>query len=193
MIELPELLLADATAWRVWLAEHHGEAGVWLVLHKKGGAVTSMTYDQALDGALRFGWIDGQKGSRDAGSFRQRFTPRTSRSPWSARNVDHVARLSAAGLMHAAGQAAVDAAKADGRWDKAYAGQRGADLPADLAGAIAANPVAAAALDTLSATNRYALIYRANAVKRPETRARKIVQFVEMLARGETIYPQKPR
>jgi len=191
MAALPELLLRDAPAWRAWLSGHHGEPGVWLVLHKRGGTVTSLTYDEALDEALCFGWVDGQKGSRDEGSFRQRFTPRRSRSPWSARNVDHVARLTEAGMMHAAGQAAVDAAKANGQWDNAYAGQGNAQVPDDLAAAIAANSGAAAMFTTLSSTNRYALIYRVNAVKRAETRARKIVQFVDMLARGETIYPQK--
>ncbi|MGZ4516611.1 MAG: YdeI/OmpD-associated family protein [Mycobacteriaceae bacterium] len=192
-MELPELLVADAPAWREWLEQHHADSpGVWLVLHKKGGEVTTLTYAQALDEALCFGWIDGQLGRRDASSYRQRFTPRKARSAWSARNADHVARLSAEGRMRPAGQAAADAAKADGRWDKAYAGQGSATMPADLSAAIAANPAAAAMLETLSSTNRYALIYRVNAVKRAETRARKIAQFVEMLARGETVYPQKP-
>lgn len=192
-MELPELLIADAPAWREWLEQHHADSpGVWLVLHKKGGEVTTLTYSQALDEALCFGWIDGQLGRRDASSYRQRFTPRKARSAWSAHNADHVARLSAEGRMHPAGHAAVDAAKADGRWDKAYAGQGSATMPEDLTSAIAANPAAAAMLETLSSTNRYALIYRVNAVKRAETRARKIAQFVEMLARGETVYPQNP-
>lgn len=190
MAELPELLLPDAVAWREWLTEHHGEPGVWLVLHKRGGAVTALTYDQALDEALCFGWVDGQLGRRDGESYRQRFTPRASRSSWSARNVGHVERLTKAGRMHPVGQAAVEAAKSDGRWDKAYAGQANASMPEDLAAAIAANLAAAAMLGTLSATNRYAMIYRVNAVKRPETRARKIAAFVEMLARGQTPYPQ---
>ncbi len=190
-IELPELLLSDAAAWRSWLEAHHSAPGVWLVLHKKGGAVTTLDYDQALDEALCFGWVDGQKGSRDGGSFRQRFTPRTTRSAWSARNVGHVDRLTKGGRMHPVGQAAVAAAKADGRWDKAYAGAANATMPPDLEAAIAANPAAAAMLGTLSSTNRYALIYRVNAVKRAETRAAKIARFVGMLSRGETIYPQK--
>ncbi len=192
-IELPELLLPDAAAWRAWLMAHHDAPGVWLVLHKKGGTVTSLTYDEALDEALCFGWVDGQKGSRDGDSFRQRFTPRTPRSAWSARNVAHVDRLTKAGRMRLAGQEAVQAAKANGQWDKAYAGQGSAEIPEDLAGAIAANPAAQATFGHLNATNRYALTYRVNAVTRPETRARKIAQFVEMLARGETIYPQQGR
>ncbi len=190
-VELPELLLSDAAAWRDWLGEHHdGSPGVWLVLHKKGGMVTALTYDQALDEALCFGWIDGQVGRRDDSSYRQRFTPRRPRSRWSARNVDHVARLVTSGRMHTSGQAAVDAAKADGRWDAAYAGQGSATMPQDLAAAISASPTAQATLDTLSSTNRYALIYRVDAVKKATTRERKIAQFVEMLERGETPYPQ---
>ncbi len=191
-VEVPELLLPDALAWRDWLGQHHGQSpGVWLVLHKKGGEVTTLTYDQALDEALCFGWIDGQRGSRDRASYRQRFTPRKSRSAWSARNVEHVKRLVAAGRMQASGQAAVDAAQADGRWDAAYAGQASATMPPDLEAAIQANPAAEAMLGTLSSTNRYALIYRVNAVKGVATRARKIAQFVAMLESGETPYPQK--
>ena len=191
-VELLELLLIDARAWRDWLGQHHGQSpGVWLVLHKKGGEVTTLTYDQALDEALCFGWIDGQRASRDGASYRQRFTPRRSRSAWSARNVEHVQRLVAAGRMEASGQAAVDAAQADGRWDAAYAGQGSATLPADLEAAITANPAAEAMLGTLSSTNRYALIYRVNAVKGVATRAKKIAQFVAMLESGETPYPQK--
>jgi uncharacterized protein YdeI (YjbR/CyaY-like superfamily) len=191
-VELPELVLPDAAAWRAWLAEHHEESqGVWLVLHKKGGSVTTLTYAKALDEALCFGWIDGQSGSRDEGSYRQRMTPRRARSPWSARNVGHIARLEQEGRMHPAGRAAVEAAKADGRWDRAYAGPATAVVPDDLAAAVAANPAAQATFDQLGSTNRFALIYRLNSVKRAETRSRKIEQFVEMLARGETPYPQK--
>jgi uncharacterized protein YdeI (YjbR/CyaY-like superfamily) len=192
MIELPELLVDDAPAWRAWLERSHDEhSGVWLVLHKKGGTVTSLTYDQALDEALCFGWVDGQKGKRDEHSFRQRFTPRRRASPWSARNVGHVARLVESGRMHAAGLAAVDAAKADGRWDAAYQGQSAAQVPADLAEALATNPAATATFEALNAANRYAIIYRLNAVKRAETRGRKLAGFVEMLARGEALHPQK--
>jgi uncharacterized protein YdeI (YjbR/CyaY-like superfamily) len=193
-VELPELLVSDATRWREWLAEHHADSpGVWLVLHKKGGTVTTVTYDQALDEALCFGWIDGQVTRRDEGSFRQRFTPRTKRSPWSERNRDNIARLTAAGSMQPAGMAAVEAAQADGRWDRAYARQSEAVVPDDLAGAIAASPRAQATFDTLNAINRFALIYRVGSVKRADTRARKIAGFVEMLERGETIHPQKPK
>ena len=190
--DLAELLVADALEWRAWLDEHHAESpGVWLVLHKKGGDVTRLTYDGALDEALCFGWIDGQVGKRDAGSMFQRFTPRTKRSPWSSRNVGHIARLREQDRMHAAGLAAVEAAKADGRWEAAYAGPATAVTPADLLEAIAANPEAQRMYDVLTSGNRYALSWRLGQVKRQVTRARKIEEFVAMLARHETIHPQR--
>ncbi|MCP9001824.1 YdeI/OmpD-associated family protein [Pseudarthrobacter sp. RMG13] len=191
-IELEELLVADAAEWRRWLEQHHATSpGVWLVLHKKGGNTTELDYDAALDEALCFGWIDGQVIKRDADSYSQRMTRRTLKSPWSARNVGHVARLEAAGKMTDAGRAAVDAAKADGRWEIAYSGQATAEVPPDLAAAIAAVPAAQAMFDVLTSVNRYALIYRTNSVKQAATRERKIAGFVEMLARGEAPYPQK--
>ncbi|WP_026556768.1 YdeI/OmpD-associated family protein [Arthrobacter sp. 35W] len=191
---LPELLVPDAAAWRDWLAEHHATSpGVRLVLHKKGGNVTSLLYAEALDAALCFGWIDGVAGSRDDGSHLRRFTPRTARSIWSKINVGHIARLQEAGLMQPAGLAAVDAAKADGRWEVAYSGQASSEVPEDLAAAIAANPDAAAMFEVLTATNRYALVYRVGSVKTAATRVKKIAGFVDMLARGETPYPQKRR
>jgi uncharacterized protein YdeI (YjbR/CyaY-like superfamily) len=192
--ELPELLVPDAAAWRGWLADNHAlSPGVWLVLGKKGGTVTSLTYDDALDEALCFGWIDGQVAKRDAGSYRQRTTPRGPKSAWSARNVGHVERLEAAGRMHEAGRAAVAAAKADGRWEMAYAGQAAAELPADLVAAVAEVPAAQAMFEVLSAVNRFALYYRLNALKTPAARDRKIAEFVQMLARHEAPYPQKKR
>lgn len=192
--ELPELLLPDADAWRAWLAANHATSrGVWLVQHKKGGAVTSLTYEQALDHALCFGWVDGQIGRRDEGSYVTRFTPRGPKSKWSKLNVANVERLEAAGLMTEAGRAVVQSAKADGRWEMAYAGQATAEVPEDLAGAIAANPEAQAMFEALTSVNRYAIIYRLGTVKKPETRARKIAEYVDMLARQETIYPQKRR
>jgi uncharacterized protein YdeI (YjbR/CyaY-like superfamily) len=191
-IELEELLVPDAQAWRAWLEANHADSpGVWLVLHKKGGDVTELDYEAALLEALCFGWIDGQARKRDAGSSFQRMTRRGPRSPWSQRNVARVARLEAEGRMTAAGRAAVDSAKADGRWDAAYAGQATAEVPADLAEAIAAVPAAQEMFDVLTSVNRYALVYRTNSVKRAATRERKIAGFVEMLARGETPYPQQ--
>lgn len=190
--ELQELLVPDAAEWRAWLESHHADSpGVWLVLHKKGGEVTVLDYDAALDEALCFGWIDGQAKRRDGGSYFQRMTRRNPKSPWSERNVGHVARLEAAGKMAAAGRAAVESAKADGRWEAAYSGQATAVVPEDLAVAIAAVPEAQAMFDVLTSVNRYALIYRTNSVKQAATRERKIAGFVEMLARGETPYAQK--
>ncbi|SCL29165.1 Uncharacterized conserved protein YdeI, YjbR/CyaY-like superfamily, DUF1801 family [Micromonospora rhizosphaerae] len=191
--ELPELTVPDAAAWRAWLGEHHADpGGVWLVLAKRDRpAPTTLTYDQALDEALCHGWIDGQVRRRDDNTYRQRFTPRRARSPWSARNVGIVTRLTAEGRMQPAGIAEVERAKADGRWDVAYAGQSSADVPADLAAALAAEPRAREMFDILTAQNRYAVIYRIGTAKRAETRQRRIAQFVAMLARGETLYPQR--
>lgn len=194
MAELEELLVKDAAQWREWLQAHHGDSpGVWLVLHKKGGSVTELDYEAALQEALCFGWIDGQGRRRDEESSFQRMTRRGPRSVWSARNVERIERLEAAGKMTPAGRAAVDAAKANGRWEAAYAGSATAELPADLAAAIAAEPRAQAMFDVLSSVNRYALIYRTNAVKLAATREKKIARFVEMLARYETPYPQAKR
>jgi uncharacterized protein YdeI (YjbR/CyaY-like superfamily) len=192
--QLVELVVPDAAGWHGWLDQHHSDhPGVWLVLHKKDGRVTTLTYHQALDEALSFGWIDGQIGRRDEETYRQRFTPRRSSSPWSARNVEHVARLAEAGRMQPAGVTAVDAAKADGRWQAAYHGQANAQTPTDLSEALAASPAAAATYEQLDAANRYAIIYRLNAVKLPQTRTRKLAQYIDMLSRGDTIHPQKPR
>ncbi|MCY0905578.1 YdeI/OmpD-associated family protein [Arthrobacter sp. H14-L1] len=192
--ELAELLVPDEQAWRGWLAENHGSSpGVRLVLHKKGGSVTALTYAAALKEALCFGWIDGVIGRRDEGSYLTRFTPRRQGSAWSKNNVDNVARLREEGLMQPAGEAAVAAAQADGQWERAYAGQRTAVVPADLAAAVAADPRAQAMFDVLTATNRYALIYRVGAAKNAAARDAKIAGFVRALAAGETPYPQKRR
>ncbi|GAB2709302.1 YdeI/OmpD-associated family protein [Arthrobacter bambusae] len=193
-VELEELIVKDAAEWRSWLEKNAADSpGVWLVLHKKGGNVTELDYAAALDEALCFGWIDGQGRRRDDESVFQRMTRRGPKSPWSKRNVGHIARLEAEGKMTPAGWAAVDSAKADGRWEAAYVGQADAEVPEDLAAAIAAVPEAQAMFDVLTAVNRYSLIYRTNSVKKAETRARKIAGFVEMLARQETPYPQKKK
>ncbi|MFI2754232.1 YdeI family protein [Cellulomonas sp. P22] len=192
--DLPELLVPHADAWRAWLDEHHADsAGVWLVLHKKGGTVTELTYAAALDEALCYGWIDGQARSRDGESSFQRMTPRRPRSRWSARNVEHVGRLEEQGRMREAGRAQVRAAQADGRWEAAYHGSATVQVPDDLAVALAAEPAAKAWFDALTSTNRFAVLNRIGAVKRPETRTRKIAETVERLGRGETPYPQKRR
>lgn len=191
--EPPELTLADAAAWRAWLGEHHGDpTGVWLVLAKKGvPAPTSLSYDQALDEALCHGWIDGQARRRDEATYRQRFTPRRARSPWSKRNVGFVDRLVSEGRMHPAGVAEVERAKRDGRWEAAYAGPANIEVPADLSAALAEEPLARAMFEILTSQNRYAILHRVNEAKRSETRARRIQKFVAMLVRGETLYPQK--
>ena len=192
-VELPELIVRDAAAWREWLANHHADpTGVWLVLAKKGTEKpTSLTYDQALDEALCHGWIDGQAGRRDEATYRQRFTPRRRRSAWSKRNTGIAERLIAEERMHPAGHAEVERAKADGRWEAAYAGPASMEVPPDLAEALAAEPKAQAMFEALNSQNRYAILYRIATAKRAETRARKIEQFVAMLSRGETVHPQK--
>jgi len=191
----PHLIMRDAAAWRTWLAENVDErAGVWLVLAKKGTTdPTSLSYAAALEEALCHGWIDGQARRRDEGTYVQRFTPRRRRSMWSQRNVGIVERLTAEGRMHPQGLSEVARAKADGRWEVAYAGPATAEIPADLTEALAARPEAQAMFENLTSQNRFAMLHRLGAAKRPETRARRIEQYVDMLARGETFYPQRKR
>ncbi|MET7877318.1 YdeI/OmpD-associated family protein [Micromonospora profundi] len=190
--ELDELIVADVDGLRAWLSVNHATSpGIWLALTRKGGTVTALTWQDAVDEGLCFGWIDGQARKRDAESSWIRFTPRRPRSSWSQINVAHVTRLEAQGRMQPSGRAAVEAAKADGRWAAAYAPPSRAEVPPDLLAAIAANPAAQAMFDVLTKSNRFALIHRLNAVKRAETRERKIVEFVAMLAGNETFYPQK--
>ena len=185
----------DASEWHGWLLGNHSESkGVWLVLAKKGTTrPTTLLYDKALDEAICFGWIDGQLGRRDNETFRRRFTPRNARSPWSQRNVAIAERLRVLGRMHRSGEDEVRKAKEDGRWTTAYAGQANVEVPEDLAEALMANPRAWAMFETLTSANRYAILYRIETTKKIETRVRRIEQFVEMLARGDTIHPQGPR
>jgi uncharacterized protein YdeI (YjbR/CyaY-like superfamily) len=186
-----ELLLADARSWRSWLGTHHQGDGVWLVLAKKDVTEpTSLTYDEALAEALCHGWIDGQVRRRDDRTYRQRFTPRRARSSWSKRNVEIYERLLAAGRVQPPGLAAVARAKANGRWEAAYAGPATIEVPDDLAVALANEPTAQAMFESLTSQNRYAVLYRIHEAKRSDTRARRIERFVAMLARGETIHPQ---
>jgi uncharacterized protein YdeI (YjbR/CyaY-like superfamily) len=191
--EQPALTVSDAAAWRAWLAEHHEESQeVWLSLAKKGKTEpTSLTYDEALEEALCHGWIDGQVRRGDERAYRQRFTPRRARSAWSKRNVALAERLTSEGRMHPAGTAAVERAKADGRWEAAYAGQATIEVPGDLAAALSAEPTAKAMFEKLSSQNRYSVLLRIEQAKRADTRARRIEQFTAMLARGETLHPQK--
>jgi uncharacterized protein YdeI (YjbR/CyaY-like superfamily) len=192
--DLQELVVADAEALRAWLVNHHATSpGVWLALTRKGGTVTTLTWQQAVDEALCFGWIDGQARKRDEATSWIRFTPRRPRSAWSQRNVANVARLEAQGRMLPSGRAAVALAQADGRWAAAYAPSSEAEVPADLMAAVAADPAAQAMFDVLTKANRFALIHRINSVKRAQTRERKISEFVAMLARQETINPQRAK
>jgi uncharacterized protein YdeI (YjbR/CyaY-like superfamily) len=187
----------DAAAFEAWLARNHQSVPeLWLKLHKKASGLRSVTYVEALDVALCWGWIDGLRKAFDERSFLQRFTPRRARSIWSQVNREHVARLTAAGRMTEHGQRQVDAARADGRWDAAYAPIRSAapgSVPLDLRTAIDANPRAKATFASLNRMNLFALTFRTSAMKSPAGRARKIAALVQMLARGETIVPLPAR
>lgn len=187
--DLPVEEFASAKAWERWLARNHAKSpGVWLRIAKKGSGVTTVSHAEALEVALCYGWIDGLRHKHDDTCFRQRFTPRTRTSKWSKINRDKVTALATAGRMRPAGQAQIDAAKADGRWDAAYAGSRAMDVPDDLERALRRNAKARRKFESLDSRNRYAILYRIHDAKRPETRARRIAQFVTMLAEGRTIY-----
>jgi uncharacterized protein YdeI (YjbR/CyaY-like superfamily) len=184
------LFFASRPEWEAWLERHHDDqGGAWLRLAKKGSGIESVGYPDVLEVALCFGWIDAQRRPLDDACFLQRFTPRRARSRWSRANRDWATRLIESGLMREPGVREVERAKADGRWDAAYEGQRTAEVPDDLRRALDGNDAAARAFAGLSAQNRYSILYRVQDTKRPETRARRIAQFVEMLARGETIHP----
>lgn len=193
MIETPELLVADAAAWHAWLEGNHATSpGARLVLAKKGATKpTRLTYDEALPEALCYGWIDGHLTRRDDVTYRVRFTPRRASSSWSQRNVETAERLIAEGRIQPAGLAEVKRAQADGRWARAYGGSASIEVPEDLRDALAASPQARAMWDVLTRTNRYAVLYRVHEAKRSETRARRITQYVEMLASGDTPHPQQ--
>ena len=184
-------------AFATWMkANHARETELWLKIHKKGSGLPTVTNTQALDVALCWGWIDGIRKSFDDQSFLQRYTPRRVRSIWSQINRDHVARLTAAGRMTPHGQRQVDAARADGRWDAAYAPMRStneATITEDLRAAIEANPRARKTFRTLGRQNLFSLAFRTNNLKTPAGRAKKISALVAMLARGETITPERPR
>jgi uncharacterized protein YdeI (YjbR/CyaY-like superfamily) len=187
--DLPVEEFASAKAWERWLARHHATApGLWLVIAKKGTGVVTVEIVDAIEIALCYGWIDGLRHGHDATYFRQRFTPRKPRSKWSQINRDRAEALIAAGRMRPAGQAQVDAAKADGRWDAAYAGARTIEVPDDLTRALRRNARARRAFEALDSTNRYAILFRIHDAKRPETRSRRIEQFVTMLEQGRTIH-----
>jgi uncharacterized protein YdeI (YjbR/CyaY-like superfamily) len=192
--ETPVMSFASRKAWQTWIARHHATSkGVWLQIAKQGADRKSVTYPEALDVSLCYGWIDGQRKSFDEDCYLQKFTPRTPKSIWSKINCDKVQALIAKGEMQAAGLAAIERAKADGRWNAAYAGQRTMTVPDDLQAALDRDKKAAAFFTTLNSQNRYAILFRIHNAKKAETRARRIDQFVRMLARHETIYPQAPK
>jgi uncharacterized protein YdeI (YjbR/CyaY-like superfamily) len=183
----------DARAWGRWLARHHATStGLWVRLAKKGADTPSVTYAEAVDEALCWGWIDAQKRPLDEHWWLQRFTPRGPRSIWSKINRDKVAALVAADRMAPPGIAAVERAKANGQWDAAYDSPRTATVPDDLAAALAGSQRAAAMFATLDAANRYAILFRVQTAKKAETRARRIAELVAMLARDETLHPAPP-
>ena len=187
-------LFKNAKAFETWLKKHHAASdGLWLQIAKKGADEPSVTYLEAIEIALCWGWIDGQKKGLDDQHFLQRFTPRRAKSIWSKINVAKVATLIEAGRMQPAGQAQIDAAKADGRWEGAYDGARSATMPDDLQAALDANIQAKTFFATVNASNRYAVLWRVQTAVKPETRARRIAQLVEMLARGEAVHIFKPK
>lgn len=186
------LRLDSQAAWAQWLAANLEHDGVWLLHAKKDSGVTTVTYQEALEVALCFGWIDGQRKAVDAQFFKQRWTPRRARSIWSKVNRDKALAYIADGRMQPSGLAQVERARADGRWDAAYGGFGTAEVPPDLQAAFALYPGSAAFFATLNAQNRYALLFRIHGAKKAETRARRIAEFAAMLARGETIHPLRP-
>jgi uncharacterized protein YdeI (YjbR/CyaY-like superfamily) len=187
---LPVLSFPSQAAWRAWLAEHHAaSSGLWLKIAKQGSGTATVTYAEAIEAALCYGWIDGQKDRFDDASWLQRFTPRGQRSKWSKINRGKAEELMARGEMQPAGHREVERAKADGRWQAAYASQSAATVPDDLQQELEKNPAARDFFATLSSVNRYAILYRLHDAKKPETRARRLAKFVAMLNEGRTIHP----
>jgi uncharacterized protein YdeI (YjbR/CyaY-like superfamily) len=188
--QLESLYFESPADWEAWLEAHHADSpGVWLQIAKAGAGVASATYAQALEVALCYGWIDGQKAALDERFWRQKFTPRRARSGWSRVNREKVTELMAVGRMRPAGLRQVELAQADGRWDAAYASQRTMAVPPDLERAFETHPAARDFFGTLNSANRYAVLYRIETAKRPETRAARIEKLVAMLERGEKIHP----
>jgi len=187
---LPTIAFSSPSEWEAWLEENHAAAdGVWIKIAKKATVIESVRYPGVLETALAFGWIDGRREALDERHFLQRFTPRRPRSRWSRINRETAERLIAEGTMRAAGLAEVERARSDGRWDAAYEGQRRSTVPDDLQRELDARPGAKANFADLNSQNRYAILYRLQDAKRPETRARRLAKFVAMLEAGETIYP----
>jgi uncharacterized protein YdeI (YjbR/CyaY-like superfamily) len=189
-VELATLPFETKKKWADWLAKQHDKsAGVWLKLAKKDSRIPSVTYEEALDVALCYGWIDGQKKSFDGQYWLQKFTPRGPKSIWSKINTEKAEKLIARGEMRPAGLKAIEAARQDGRWDAAYSSQKNMSVPADFQAALDRNKKAKAFFATLNSVNRYAILFRIQTAKKAETRARRIQQFLEMLERSEKLYP----
>lgn len=177
---------AKAADFETWLQEHHASSdGIWVRIAKRGSGQSTVTYEEAVEAALCFGWIDGQKGRGDGDSWLQRFSPRRKASRWSRKNRETAERLLAAGRMTKAGIAEVERARADGRWDLAYEGQARATVPDDLAKELEKDPELAAAFESLDRSSRFSIIWRINDARRPETRARRVAHFIEMLRTHE--------
>ena len=186
------LTFSNASEWEAWLAKHHDRSGAVLLRIPKGNG-SDLTYARALDAALSWGWIDSHKRALDASAWLQRFSPRTAKSPWSKINRARAEALIASGAMKQPGLDEVARARADGRWARAYDGSRTAEVPADLASALARNPRARAFFDELDRANRYAVLWRVQTAKKPETRARRIEQFVALCAAGKTLHPTREK
>jgi uncharacterized protein YdeI (YjbR/CyaY-like superfamily) len=188
--DLPILSFETQAGWEAWLEEHHADSkGIWLKIAKKGTNIPSVDYPQALESAICYGWIDGQKAALDEAYWLQKFTPRGPKSSWSKLNRDKAQALIAAGKMQPAGLKQVELAQADGRWGRAYASQSQITVPPDLQSELDKNPAARDFFDTLDSRNRYAILYRIQTAKKPETRAARIRRFVEMLSKNQKIYP----
>ena len=194
-LDLPVKLFKTAAAWEKWLEANHAKSpGVWMQIAKKDSGLSSVNYQEALDIALCFGWIDGQKRPFDDGTWLQRFTPRGPRSVWSKINTEKAAVLIKDGRMRPPGLAAIEAAKASGRWESAYQSWSNTGAPPELQAALDRSPSAKAFFETLRGRNRYAIIYRVQTAKKPETRAKRIADFIAMLEKGQTLFdPQKPK
>jgi len=187
---LPILLFENQPSWEAWLEEHQTESkGVWLKIAKKGSAISSIDYAEALESALCYGWIDGQKAALDDQYWLQKFTPRRPKSKWSQQNRDKAEALIASGRMQPAGYRQVELAKEDGRWEAAYASQSQIAVPDDFQSELDKNQKAKVFFSTLNSINRYAILYRIQTAVKPETRAARIEKFIYMLSKGEKIYP----
>jgi uncharacterized protein YdeI (YjbR/CyaY-like superfamily) len=189
MADLPTLSFASQKEWEAWLEANESATGVWMKIAKKASGIESITHHDAVEVALCHGWIDGQRKRLDDEFFLQKFTPRTARSPWSRINREKAERLVAAGRMRPRGLREMERAKADGRWDTAYDPQSTMTVPEDLQRELHRRPDAAAFFATLDSRNRYAILYRLQDAKRPETRARRLAEFVAMLEEHGKVYP----